>query len=124
MKKFFRRLVTGLLVLVVIFSLFALISGRTYLFKAVWYNFADIDDYEVFTNNTVVTGAPQPWKLAGNYNRPVMPASLKQLLEELKTVGVLVIKNDAVLYEQYWDGYSDSSLSGSFSMAKSITSLL
>src|SRR6185436_3239003 len=26
--------------------------------------------------------------------------------------------------EYYWDGYSDSSLSGSFSMAKSITSLL
>lgn len=124
MKKFFRAIVVSLLVLVVLFSLFAIISGRTYLFKAVWYNFADIDDYEVFTNNTVVTGQPQPWNKADNYNKPVMPADLKQMLEELKTVGLLVIKNDAILFEQYWDGYSDSSLSGSFSMAKSITSLL
>ena len=29
-----------------------------------------------------------------------------------------------MLYEKYWDDYSDSSLSGSFSVAKSITSLL
>jgi CubicO group peptidase (beta-lactamase class C family) len=34
-----------------------------------------------------------------------------------------MIRNDSV-FEKYWDGYSDSSLSGSFSMAKSITSLL
>jgi CubicO group peptidase (beta-lactamase class C family) len=35
-----------------------------------------------------------------------------------------MIKNDSVITEKYWDGYSDSSLSGSFSMAKSITSLM
>ncbi|MCW3120170.1 MAG: beta-lactamase, partial [Chitinophagaceae bacterium] len=34
------------------------------------------------------------------------------------------IKNDSLLYENYWDGYNDSSLSNSFSVAKSITSLL
>jgi CubicO group peptidase (beta-lactamase class C family) len=34
-----------------------------------------------------------------------------------------MIRNDSV-FEKYWDGYSDSSLSNSFSMAKSITSLL
>ena len=39
-------------------------------------------------------------------------------------MAVLVIKNDSLLYEKYWDGYSDSSWSNSFSMAKSITSLL
>ena len=35
-----------------------------------------------------------------------------------------MINNDSIVFEKYWDGYSDSSLSGSFSMAKSITSLL
>ena len=37
---------------------------------------------------------------------------------------MVVIKNDSLLYEKYWDGYSDSSWSNSFSIAKSITSLL
>lgn len=124
MKKFFRRFLLFILAILVLFSLYAVISGRTYLFKAVYYNFADIDDYKIFTNNTVITGEPQPWNKSADYNAPVLPRDLEKLLEDLKTVGVLIIKNDSILFEQYWDGYSDSSLSGSFSMAKSITSLL
>jgi CubicO group peptidase (beta-lactamase class C family) len=124
MKKFFRAILFAILTILVLFSLFAVVTGRTYLFKAVWYNFADIDDYEVFTNNTVVTGQPQAWAVSTNYNKTSMPADLKQLMEELSSVAVVVVKNDSILHEQYWDGYSDSSLSASFSVAKSITSLL
>ena len=35
-----------------------------------------------------------------------------------------MIKDDSILTEHYWDGYTDSSLSNSFSMAKSITTML
>lgn len=124
MKKIFRGFLYTILAILGLFSLFAIITGRTYLFKAVWYNFADIDDYKVFDNNTVAAGQPQAWNISADYNKPVMPAHLKQLLEEISSVAVIVVKNDSILYEQYWEGYSDSSLSGSFSMAKSITSLL
>jgi CubicO group peptidase (beta-lactamase class C family) len=124
MKKFIRIFLLTILVLVLLFSVFAVATGRTYLFKAVWYNFADIDDYKVFTNNTVVTGQPQAWNISTDYNKATVPASLKQLLDQLSSVAVVVIKNDSLLYEQYWQGYSDSSLSASFSVAKSITSLL
>jgi CubicO group peptidase (beta-lactamase class C family) len=72
----------------------------------------------------VVTGEPQPWDLSNDYNKNPLPANLRTMLEDLGTVAVLAIKNDSIVQEYYWDGYSDSSLSGSFSMAKSITSLL
>lgn len=124
MKKFLKTFFFSILLLLALFSLYAVVSGKTYLFKAVYYNFADIDDYKVFTNNTVTAGQPQPWNVSAEYNKPTMPPSLTQLLEQFGTVAVLVIKNDSVLFEKYWEGYSDSSLSGSFSMAKSITSLL
>jgi CubicO group peptidase (beta-lactamase class C family) len=124
MKKFIRGFLYTILTIVALFSLFAVVTGRTYLFKAVWYNFADIDDYKVFDNNTVTIGQPQAWNISANYNKPVMPANLQQLLEDISSVAVVVIKNDSILYERYWEGYSDSSLSGSFSMAKSITSIL
>ena len=124
MKKFIRALVAVILTIIIGFSAFAVISGRTYLFEAVWYNFANIDDYKKFSNNPVVTGDPQPWNISNDYNKNPLPADLKKMLEDLQTVAVLAIKNDSILYEFYWDGYSDSSLSGSFSMAKSITSLL
>jgi CubicO group peptidase (beta-lactamase class C family) len=122
--KILKRVFITILFILVLFSAFALISGKTYLFKAVWHNFADIDDYKIFTSNTVTTGNVQPWNVSADYNKTSLPDNLKSLLENLGTIAVLVIKNDSVSFEEYWDGYSDSSYSGSFSMAKSITSLL
>lgn len=124
MKKIIRWFLGLFITLLVLFSAFAVVTGRTYLFKAVWYNFADIDDYKVFENNTVVTGQPQSWNISADYNKATVPASLQQLLDQLSSVALVVIRNDSLLYEQYWQGYSDSSLSASFSVAKSITSLL
>ncbi|MEP7372454.1 MAG: serine hydrolase [Chitinophagaceae bacterium] len=122
--KFIKRFFLFLLVIIVLFSGYAFVSGKTYLFKAVYYNFAGIDDYKIFTNNKVANGQTQPWPVSALYNKISSPDTLNDLLAELKTVAVLVIKNDSLLYEKYWGGYSDSSLSNSFSMAKSITSLL
>ena len=42
----------------------------------------------------------------------------------MRTAAFVVIKNDSLVHEQYWDGYSDTSHTNSFSMAKSITSIL
>ena len=83
-------------------------------------------NYEtIFENNKVAKAKEdKPWPLATTYNKNAYPDSLNNLLEDLSTVGVLMIKNDSILFEKYWDGYSDSSLSGSFSVAKSITSIL
>ncbi len=124
MKKIVKRIVLFLIGISILFSAYALISGKTYLFKAVIYNFADIDDYQKFTNNQVPVAAPQPWHVSATYNKINYPDTLNHLLESLGSVGLLMIRNDSVVFERYWDGYSDSSLSGSFSMAKSITSLL
>ncbi len=41
-----------------------------------------------------------------------------------KTVAFLIIRNDTLLYENYFAGYDSASIVPSFSMAKSITSLL
>ncbi len=122
--RLLKGIIFFMLIIVILFSGFAFIAGKTYLFKAVWHNFADIDDYKIFTNNTIPNGNAQPWNIASNYNKPVMPEELHALLESIGSIAVVVIKNDSLLFEQYWDGYSDSSYSGSFSMAKSITSLL
>ena len=124
MIKFLRRLLYVLIGILVAFSLFAVISGKTYLFKAIAYNFADIDDYKKFSNNTVPDGVAQPWEQSAFYNQPVMPDTLAGFLKDISTIGVVVIKSDSILFEKYWEGYNDSSYSSSFSVAKSITSLL
>lgn len=45
-------------------------------------------------------------------------------LEENQTVAFLIIKNDTIQYEKYFHGYEENSVVASFSMAKSVTSIL
>ena len=124
MRKFFKRLGLSLLILLIILVALIFISGRTYLFKAAWYYTADVDDYKIFDNNIVQTSQPQPWNRSVDYNKINYPDDLDKKLTQYKTIAVAAIRNDSLLFEKYWPGYSDSSKTASFSVAKSITSLL
>jgi CubicO group peptidase (beta-lactamase class C family) len=53
-----------------------------------------------------------------------MPEKSQKYLESLKTVGFLVIKDKKLLYEYYPSDWTDTTISNSFSMAKSIVSML
>lgn len=124
MKKKITRSRKIFIAVIALVLIFPFLSGKTYLYKAVFYNFADIDDYTIFDNNIVVAGKPVPWKLSADYGKVKIPDTLEQYLTGLKSIALLVIQDRKIIAEKYWQGYSDSSLSGSFSAAKSITSLL
>lgn len=111
-------------IVLIILNIAILLSGKTYLYKAVYYNLVNIDDYKIFENRKVpASKTPQPWLISKNYNKTPLSDKLQKKLEELKSVAFVVIKNDSILHEQYWEGYSDTSHSNSFSMAKSWVSL-
>ncbi|HRN55522.1 MAG TPA: serine hydrolase [Agriterribacter sp.] len=100
------------------------LTGKTYLYKAVVYNFAGIDDYTIFNNRPVQAAQPVPWRFSEDYGKIYIPDTLEKYLTGLQSVALLVVQNREIVAEQYWDGYNDSSLSNSFSVAKSITGLL
>ncbi len=82
---------------------------------------AFLEDYEVFDNRTVEAAKlPQEWPLHENYNATEPTECLLKAHEEYKSVAYLIIKNDSIFHEEYYDGYSDTSKSNSFSMAKSM----
>ena len=83
-------------------------------------NTAFISDYEYFENREIKNSVPQPWLLHEKYNSVTQSENLKKLNEERKTKSFLVIKNDSIVVEEYCDGQKPSSLSNSFSVAKSI----
>lgn len=122
--KIIKKTVFAILVALALLALVATLTGNGYLVKSIVYNFANIDDYKKFDNDTVKIAGPQPWPIAAQYNQTALPIALRESMEALQTTAFVVIKNGALYQEEYWDGYSDSSLSGSFSVAKSITSLL
>ncbi|TRZ77605.1 MAG: class C beta-lactamase-related serine hydrolase, partial [Chitinophagaceae bacterium] len=69
-------------------------------------------------------GAPQYWPLDSNSNKGVISDSLLQIMDSNDTHAFLVFQDGKLLYERYWDGYTPKTLSGSFSAAKSMISLL
>ncbi|MBK7967262.1 MAG: serine hydrolase [Bacteroidetes bacterium] len=124
MKKvlgFLLKLIAALLLIACVY-LFA--TGKTWVFKALAYNFVDIDDNDIFIQRKIENGTSQPWPLASNYNKQKLDTNLANELIREKSVAYLVIHRDSLVYEAYWDGYSDSSLSNSFSMSKSVIGML
>ena len=101
-----------------------LVSGNTYMYRALVYNYVNIDDLDLFPSRIVDTGAPQPWAVSGETQNGKLPDTVRAELEKLETVAYLVIQNDTIRYEEYWDHYDAKSISNSFSMAKSIIGLL
>ncbi|WP_462319144.1 serine hydrolase domain-containing protein [Marinilabilia sp.] len=95
-----------------------------YLQKGIIYLNPNIDDYKIFDNREVKKGEPIPWPLAENYGQLQLPSTTSDSLEKYQSVAFLVIQRDSLVYESYWNGYTETSLSNSFSMAKSIVSLL
>lgn len=86
---------------------------------------AYIDDYTHFPNRKIEAGEdPQPWPQSKNYNSVDPTKKLQELNEELGTAAFLIIKNDSIWFERYYDQYGPQSKTNSFSMAKSIVSAL
>jgi len=84
-------------------------------------NTAYLSDYKYFDNRAIEPSAvAQPWAIHEDYNTIEATAKLNSINQERETKAFLVIKNDSIIYEKYFDGYNESSKSNSFSMAKSI----
>lgn len=97
------------------------------------YNFADVKDHKKFPKRTIkapqttfhfteTTNAKVPKKYKNDSTGVEM--SFEKYLEEQNTLAFLIIKNDTIHYEKYFDGYKQNSVVPSFSMAKSVISML
>ena len=124
MKKNKNRFAKFIIVAVLVILVLPVLIGKTYLYKAIVYNFAGIDDYSIFDNRSVLAVQPVPWRFSADYGKVNIPDTLEQYLTKLQSVGLVLVQNREIIVEKYWSGYSDSSLSNSFSVDKSITSLL
>ena len=100
--------------------------------RFVFYNFADIKDHKKFKSRPL-TAAPAPFNFetthTGKFPKVITKNSTEevpfdQFLEDNKTVAFLIIKNDTIQYEKYFNGYEKEDIVPSFSMAKSVTSIL
>ena len=119
MKKFTRITLTFFVLIAVTYFFLP-----QYVQRALIHLTPSIDDYKIFNNRTIKAGIAQPWSIHKDYNSYNMSTEDRSQMEALEPIAYLVIQDGKILYEEYWDGYSEKSLSNSFSAAKSIVSLL
>lgn len=130
MKKFLKRTGQVLLVILIAANLFILLSGRTYLYKGIWNTYLKGRkgpsplEYAIFENREVKNGTAQPWANGKDYNKKEIPGLLLDSMMQLETGAFLVIKDDSIRCEKYFGEFSDHSVTNSFSMAKTIVSVL
>jgi CubicO group peptidase (beta-lactamase class C family) len=123
-NRFFLSLVTA----------FLFLFSSCHVVRFFIYNFADIKDYKKFPSHPVsksslsftffVDTLPGKVKLPPAVNYSDDSLSFDKFLEESNTVAFLVIRNDTMIYEKYFNDYKAENIVTSFSMAKSFISAL
>lgn len=98
--------------------------GNYYVHRALWHTYPKIDQYPIFDNRVVKAGNPAPMPFAPGVAERQADSGFEEAFARYGTVAFLVLKDGQIVAEQYWDGYGPRSHSNSFSMAKSIVSLL
>jgi CubicO group peptidase (beta-lactamase class C family) len=126
----FKKIGKWFIIILVILNLSIVVSGRTYLYKALANTYLkgqkgpSIDEYQIFYNREVAAGKPIEWYHAKAYNTCKIPDEEQKEFDAMESVAYVIVKNDSLIHEQYWDGYGQNTYSNSFSMAKSILSVL
>ena len=119
-KWFFISCVGFILILYVFDVDYLLRAVKTIYLKG--HTTAFLEDYKEFPNRTIHKGTAQPWAVSKDYNSVPATDKLNTTHKNLQTVAFLIIKNDSIWHESYFDGYTNTSKSNSFSIAKSIVS--
>lgn len=126
MKKVWAAFIVGTLAAVAAVYL----SGYQYVFKAVALNLKkgpltpSTDDEEKFPSLPVDNSNPINWEKDIAYNSFSLSDKILKDLEKTRTSSLLVVRDNKLVYEQYWKEHNSSSLMNSFSMAKGILSVM
>mgnify|MGYP003639932544 CR=1 FL=1 len=130
-KKILKRTGVFLLAIFITVNLFILLSGRFYIYKGIANTYfvgeisPTIYDLDVFPYSTLQTDEMKSViSHDKNYNSYQLSKKDQQFIDEYRTKALLVFKNDTLLFENYWENHTEETVSNSFSVAKTMVSIL
>lgn len=124
------RILLGLALFVAMVVGLAFATGNGHLLRGVRYTYLigraapEIDDRTFFPFATIPADAPRPWPRSARYGTMAPTADQEEQLHALHTAAFVVVKDDSLLFERYYEGWAEDSTMNSFSMAKSYVSAL
>lgn len=126
--KFLKKLLKWIVILFGVLVIILYVTDTDYLLKAVrtiylqGYTTAYLEDYKKFDNQIIENGTPLPWPNHKNLNSVKETKALDSINKSNGTIAYVIIKNDSIWFENYYDGFNENSKTNSFSMAKSYVS--
>ena len=128
--KILWKIIKWFIIIICVLILILYATGNDYIFRGVKLTYlkgektANIDDYKDFDNNIIMAGAPRVWQQHLDYNQfPLSPKFAKEM-KDFRTAGFIIIKDNQILSEYYFNGYAQNDLTNSFSMAKTFTTMM
>lgn len=128
--KLLKNIGKWLLIIFIILNLAILVTGKIYLYKGISNTYLkgrsgpSATEYKIFDNREVAAGNYQKWNISSQYNSKKLSPQQAKKFAELEPIAFVIIKNDSMIHEQYWDEFDQDSYSNSFSMAKTFISIL
>jgi CubicO group peptidase (beta-lactamase class C family) len=128
--KFLKGFLKWFLIVLIVLNVLILATGNTHIYKGLQHTYLkgrtgpSPTEYSIFAHHEIKAGKELPWALSKNYNKAELSTIARKELEEFKSLAFLVIKNDSILYEEYWNEGAKGSITNSFSMAKTFVSVL
>ncbi len=134
-----RKIVTIILIAIVLLvvlplTIASILYSPEYVQRCVFWGASDVYDYQKFPNRTVQAGSDPFFFRQGSPEDEARIHSMLQsalgiedpdsAMEACRTQAFIVIQNDTILYERYFNGARREGIVTSFSMAKSFTSAL
>ena len=125
---FIKKILKWFAILLSLLIIVLYVTDTDYIIKAVrtiyltGHTTAYLEDYKKFDNRTIENGTPQPWPNHKNYNSVKETDLLNKTNTANGTIAYVIIKNDSIWFENYYDGFNENSQTNSFSMAKSYVS--
>lgn len=105
-------------------------TGNEHLIRALQLTYlkgevtANINDYQDFNTHLIEKGPTQEWDLHDSYNKLPLSDETNDLLARTQSAAFLVVVDGKIVTEQYFQAYNNRSKTNSFSMAKSMTTML
>ncbi|SCY56784.1 serine hydrolase domain-containing protein [Alkaliphilus peptidifermentans] len=136
MKKKVQKVVAFIVIMFSAILVFSIVSySPEYMYRILRYRESDVNDYNIFPERTIASSAnPYYYEekamaledklISYTYNGEIHEKELKKFLEDTQTTSFIIIHNDKIVFEQYYNEHSRDSINTSFSSVKSIVSLL
>jgi CubicO group peptidase (beta-lactamase class C family) len=125
-----RRVLLALLLLIGVLAAYIQFGGHRYFWTALEYtylqghNTAHIDDAANFPQAVIASGIPKPWALDPRAAQTEIAPDVLQFLQAERSAAFVVIHQGQLLHERYFEPYNANSRTNSFSVAKTVVTML